>query len=1394
MARGEEPQWDGGFLHECQSAFGRLYNPKPVTFESVESKAQCLVLLGEPGLGKSREIETRAKLTETYAKESGDATLSLDLGEYGTDSSLRQDIFEGPTIRDWMSAKYHLNLFLDSLDEALFSAIPLTRLLARELRNLPRDRLRLRIACRTAVWQGLPSFEDELRELFGNDAVQVFELQPLCRADAESAANANGLDVQRFMNEVSQTDVEAFASKPVTLNLLIELFKSSGTLPNTQAELYRKGCRELCKDSEIRKEARRTGTLDPDQRMILAGRIAAFMIFGNRSTIRLGNDSIDSEGDVTLSNLKGGTEIRDGERFAVEARALQEVLEYTGLFISAFDNRVRWRHQTYAEFLAAWYVRERKLRLSKVLDLILHHGDPEKKVVPQLHETAAWLAGMDQGVFDAVLKAEPEVLLRSDVARADANDRGRLVAALLKIHDDKQRKPSWYKFDILKKLDHPSVAHQLRPYITDSTKWIVARQLAIHIAHACRAKELEGVLADLALDATAPLELRCEAAEAVGAIGDHQTKQRLKPLIGDSPTDPRKELKGSALKAVWPECLTSEELFENLTSGIAHYTGSYDLFVYGLAEQLRTCDLLSALAWLRRRPHRDEAATTFHTLKDAIMRRAWDQCEDPDVCDLFARIALSRMLSYEPVIEDRSALNEIWGLPSAAPFHQLVRCDDTKRRAVLGVMTKLVLEHAMVKDRDAEMWRFSAPENPFLVANDLLWFIQQFECAASEIEREFLALLISSIIRWDDVDHVDALCRAVQRSEPFARRFGRFLWAIDLDSAEAMELRSRYRRSLEMRATTATQRPQLSPSPAERITELLERFEASEYDAWWQLNYWMTLLPDGHSEASEIHPDIRTLPGWQSADEQIKTRIRRAAGEYLLHGQPTTDTWMGADPDRPALGGYKALYLLVSESPNSVASISPSVWKKWAPVVLAFPNTGRQDTRDVQLNLIATAYSHAPDEIVKTLEVLVYRDANRYEIPHIVEKVEACWDSKIANALKDTLNSDRLGLSGRAYLLGKLLVHELAGAREIADAWIQTPQDLPDSVSAALAGGRALMLHTADGGWSVVWPRISGDVEFGRILIEKVASAGEARKDGIAPELKEHQLAEFYMWLERNYPHSEDPELRPGIAYDVTPRHLVGRLRDSILQRLEKFGSRDSCAQIQRIAAEFPELDWMKWVLQSAQSETRRATWTAPTPSEILKHVSDPNSGLVQSGEQLLRVVCESLTELDEKLRAGASHELWNEEPDCRPKREDRLTQKVAAHLRETLERRGVVANREVKVRRGFTDIHVDAVRKDQEGYDTVTVIIEVKGCWHPRLMKAMEAQLINQYLADSRCDHGIFLVGWFSCDQWSPNDSRKNKTPNWSLSEAQAFFKNQAAKLSIGGKVIESFVLNTAL
>ena len=468
-------------------------------------------------------------------------------------------------------------------------------------------------------------------------------------------------------------------------------------------------------------------------------------------------------------------------------------------------------------------------------------------------------------------------------------------------------------------------------------------------------------------------------------------------------------------------------------------------------------------------------------------------------------------------------------------------------------------------------------------------------------------------------------------------------------------------------------------------------------------------------------------------------------------------------------------------------------------MVIAFPTTGRKENFDVQLKLIANAYAHAPNEIRSTMIVIMDSASKEYGVSTVIEKIEGCWDRQIANAINGIIVENTLKPAVFGYLLGKLLAHEDEQARELAESSIPlspTPSD--DESSRAVAAGKALMLNAKDGGWSVVWPAAQRNNDFGKALFEKVVSAGEHRQKIVAPDLTESELADFYIWLVRNYPHSEDPDALRGYgAYDVTPRHLLGRWRDSILSRLEHFGSYIACEEIRRIAREFPELDWLKWVLHSAQANTRRNTWEAPEPREILQMAIDSKSGLVQSGEQLLRAINESLKQLETKLQSGtaAAWELWDEKPICKPKREERLAQKVEAHLNETLTCRGIVANREVVVRRGRTDIHVDAVRKSPDGdvYDRVTVIIEVKGCWHRDLKTAMNTQLVARYLSENQCDYGLYLVGWFICDQWA-SESRKSRTPKWSLQEAQAFFDEQAKQCSRDGKLTKAFVLNAAL
>ena len=110
-------------------------------------------------------------------------------------------------------------------------------------------------------------------------------------------------------------------------------------------------------------------------------------------------------------------------------------------------------------------------------------------------------------------------------------------------------------------------------------------------------------------------------------------------------------------------------------------------------------------------------------------------------------------------------------------------------------------------------------------------------------------------------------------------------------------------------------------------------------------------------------------------------------------------------------------------------------------------------------------------------------------------------------------------------------------------------------------------------------------------------------------------------------------------------------------------------------------------------------------------------------------------------------------------------------HLQTDLISRGIIPKREVEIRRGQeTDIHVDAVAKEEGGsYETVSVIIETKCSWNTELEKDMESQLAGRYLQDNQCQHGIYLVGWFTSDKWDDEDYRRRRLTSSDKSALQA-------------------------
>ena len=141
------------------------------------------------------------------------------------------------------------------------------------------------------------------------------------------------------------------------------------------------------------------------------------------------------------------------------------------------------------------------------------------------------------------------------------------------------------------------------------------------------------------------------------------------------------------------------------------------------------------------------------------------------------------------------------------------------------------------------------------------------------------------------------------------------------------------------------------------------------------------------------------------------------------------------------------------------------------------------------------------------------------------------------------------------------------------------------------------------------------------------------------------------------------------------------------------------------------------------------------------------------------------------------------------------------AALKDDLERCGIVSLREVEIRRRQgdggalgerTDIYVTGYSLSSQ--KIIRVIIEAKGCWHDKLETAMTDQLVNRYLKDNDCQHGIYLIGWFKCNQWDTKDSRYNKSSSLSLEEARNTFNKQAKALSADGKNIKAVILNCGL
>jgi hypothetical protein len=1373
---------DNGFLEDPESQFAELTANEAVSFEEINS-IPCLILLGDPGLGKSYALEDVSAALHAQGKH----VLFLNLKSYGDEGRLIHEVFESDEIQSWQENRQDLFIFLDSLDECKLQIPHVQKVLAEQCVKRFRGKdlagLHMRLVCRTADWP--QSLMDELQGIWGKEKVATYQLAPLRQSDVAQAAQAHGIDPDAFRKAVLRNSVGPLAARPATLEFLLEEFTSDKGLSKSQTALYESGCLKLATElAATRTESNQAGKLSPRQRLIVAARIAAMCTFCKRYALSLSYDSVPNA--LSFSDIVGMNETTENSSFNITHESARESVG-TALFTGQGDHMLGFAHQTYREFLAAWYLKKRGVSPDRILRLLCPAGAPQRQIVPELREVAAWIAGMVPEVFHHLIEHDLEALLHSDTAQVGEHERKDLVSSLLLAADEKRLIDDPYARNHYQRLDHKDLAQQLLPWILGKDRFVISRRIAIDIAEACNKKSLQNELLTTALDLEEDHPIRIQAACAVARIGDERAKAALKPLaLGTSGPDPNDELKGIGLQATWPEHISTDELFASLTRlKDEHLVGLYRMFLsHDVVPRLPASGLPTALRWVEWVSARDCSCHELQELAEDILLKAWDNVDHPDVLpalvDAMARRASSRGTFFTRHDRDTD-------------FQHKASAATEKRRKFL--------RHCLIAASPHDDGLFCCLP-PLLSPDDLQWITSEYESEQNGHVRETMARLLfwafneenTTLVTWiADRIHIDPILEQV-----FGPRFS----PVELGSKSARQIRKAYERTTRARADRQEE-PCDNPVPSTADIE-------PHALLWGQgdLNGWRSLhsLMSAKSQTGPLGiGPLSNFPHWKSLEIPAQLAVITAAKSYVEKTNPGSETRLQNEEPIPydvALMGFDALALLWREKPEMLHDLSLDTWARWAPVTLRFHSfAGYHEESEF---LIALAYEKAPESVINALSALCDAGEPHYFEYGPLRYLAKAWDARLSSALLAMASRDACSPEILFCLLRELLLHDVPDSQVLAVSLADLPMHDESQRTRAVVAGAALLRFAADAGWTACSRLLNGDEATARQFIQWLAGTWSNRQENeslIRADLSEAHVADLYIQCGRLFPYRPP---RTG-GHFVSPEDTIEEFKRAILRNLEQRGTEEAIRQLKRISDTFPEMDWLFLSVLSAQKASATRNWLALEPGDFLTFVHEHNKGLVRNADELLEAVIASLQDLEAHLHGStdAVQRLWNEflengKPVSHPKEEQALSGYVKDHLEHVLATRGVIAAREVQVRsRGKTDVYVSAAVKapGEDEYSNVTVVIEVKGCWNKCLWVAMKSQLVQKYLDQKSRRHGLYLVGWYDSNSWADSSPKRAAAlrlmKGFSVAQAQEEFDKQAAELCNDTLVLRALVLD---
>ncbi len=1339
-------------------------------------KSRLVVVLGEPGSGKTAELRQQA----ARLRATGETACFLRLDEIanlGWDAALSPD--DRTALARWQTGQGSATLFLDSVDESkMRQAEDFYRALRRTVAALGSAslrRARFVLSSRISEWHpetdgaevirllavpsAAPKGDKNTAELPA--ALELVQLQPLDRERIGRFAAARGVNpVEDFLTALERAHAWEFARRPLDVTDLAAYWIQHNRL-GSLTELLEFSITRNLRETPAREK------LDPltlEQARAGAEDLAAAAVVCRTLTFRIPDGNLMSDGLDARSCLPPSW-----------TPAQISALLSRPIFDSASYGHIRFHHRRLLEFLAAAWLR-RHLAAGAGLDeleqLCFARNGDQRILRTAFAPVAAWLcagAGSWQERFRTwVLDSAPSIHLRfGDPAALDSGYRRRLFAAL----SARGRQRGWLGLETsrsaLGRLVTPELVPEILSLICDRSLASDLRTEMLQALRFGRAHELITPALSIIADPEEPGSLRITAAAALRDLEDEEASRRLRellPTLGDL-NEGVAEVLLDTLSRPLIDPDTFAVILERTLRRKMSQTGIQSEAAHLVAVRLQSADaprLLAHLVRLLQTP----PLRTKECLVPVSDRYSWVADALPE-----ALLVTLRSRTITPADEQNAVA-------------ALLYLEDHDIREYRGKQ----------ENRDLHAASLYHPS----VRRLFFWRRVEIEAERTKLEvgRRFFGLTDCSF-QPDAADFAWLLDDAANHPRPEWRPFA-VTAALD-----AWHLNGRSPATLRrLRAAVKSQ-----PTLLRQIDSTVWRWRFGPWRyRWHQLNHHRVMLPHYWKKARAWI--LRPWWRWHSRRWlRVHLKELRMGGRPLvLHNLAYENSRSGS---RWAIDSFEALaHRRGPEIAEAVRTGCKTYWRTHTPLLphekpekgtmawteilgltglLAAHQDGELDFARLPVEdaVLAARYSvhemnefppwfanlasHQPTAAATVLHPCLEHEwqvesGEPETIRHLAHGGEP--PDIVVHTVLDRLNSADPRSSGTLLCALRILLRRAELTRTI----------LADLARLRLAHGTAFPVY-----WFAAWLRVDAvgclPVLENRLLqpgatelmtgIGSILQGDEFRglpastgNDDDSVSALRRLAPLFYRYLR----HADDRE-RFTESIEMGPRDYAERFRDSLFRRLV---GRPGGGDVLRDLAEDPDLaDHRDWLLNLLDEHLALDVGTPSWTETDFRLFADTREAPPNTDSALFGLVVRRLVTIKHEVEGG----------DRSPRDE------VRKDDREKMLRRMLGRHLQLRSNGHYQVVEEDEVDRAQRPDLRVVraplapVPIEVKLDDTPlhKLLERLENQLVGQYLRDERNNHGIFLVGRVSGQQrWQHGDRRLD------FAQMVAVLEDRAAQLTL--------------